>query len=83
MPTDEVRKSLLAIKGIGPYAAANLLMLLARYDYLPVDSWARTLVSHEWYEGEPVGEKEIQDAFVDWGEWRGLAYWCWDWRYNQ
>ncbi len=81
--TDEVRKSLLAIKGIGPYAAANLLMLLARYDYIPVDSWARTLVSHEWYEGEPVSEKEIHSAFEEWGEWQGLAYWFWDWDYNQ
>ncbi|MEE8390579.1 MAG: hypothetical protein V3S14_07260, partial [Anaerolineae bacterium] len=53
--TAELRKRLLAIKGVGEYAMANLLMLLGRYDFIPVDSWAFKMVSHEWYDGEPVG----------------------------
>ncbi len=43
LPTPELRKRLLAIKGVGPYAAANLLMLLGRYDAIPIDSWALTV----------------------------------------
>ena len=81
LPTAELRERLLAIKGVGEYAAANLLMLLGRYDYVPVDSWALKLVSHEWYGGESVGPGEVKGAFERWGEWQGLAYWFWDWSY--
>lgn len=79
LPTPELRKRLLAIKGIGGYAAANLLMILGRYDFIPVDSWAMSLVSKEWYGGQPVGQKEVEAAFERWGEWKGLVYWFWDW----
>jgi 3-methyladenine DNA glycosylase/8-oxoguanine DNA glycosylase len=82
LPTLDLRKELLKISGIGPYAAANLLNLLGRYDFLPVDSWAMKMVSHEWYNGQPVGQKEVEAAFADWGQWKGLAYWFWDWKYN-
>lgn len=82
LPTPELRKALLAIKGVGPYAAANLLMLLGRYDYLPVDSWALKVVSHEWHAGEPIGPAEVEAAFEDWGQWKGLAFWFWDWDYK-
>jgi 3-methyladenine DNA glycosylase/8-oxoguanine DNA glycosylase len=81
IPTAQLRKRLLAIKGVGDYAAANLLMLLGRYDFVPVDSWAVKMVSHEWYGGEPVGRAEVEVAFERWGEWQGLAYWFWDWSY--
>ena len=82
LPTPELRKRLLAIKGVGAYAAANLLMILGRYDYVAVDSWAMKLVSHEWYAGQPVGAAEVEAAFAGWGEWQGLAYWFWDWSYT-
>lgn len=81
LPTPALRKELLAIKGVGPYAAANLLVLLGRYDFVPVDSWALRVVSHEWYEGAPVGPAEVEAAFARWGAWKGLAYWFWDWSY--
>ena len=35
LPTPELRKRLLAIKGIGGYAVAVLLMILGRYDFDP------------------------------------------------
>ncbi len=79
--TAELRKRLLAIKGVGDYAAANLLMLLGRYDFVAVDSWALKMVSHEWYNGESIGKAEVEAAFERWGEWKGLAYWFWDWSY--
>jgi len=83
LPTAALRKQLLALKGVGPYAAASLLMLLGHYDFVPVDSWAFKLVSHEWHGGQPIGQKEVEAAFAAWGEWKGLAYWFWDWRYLQ
>jgi 3-methyladenine DNA glycosylase/8-oxoguanine DNA glycosylase len=83
LPTLELRKELLTINGVGPYAAANLLMLLGRHDFIPIDSSALTVVSHEWYGGKPVTAKEIEKRFENWGEFKGLAFWFWNWAYNQ
>jgi 3-methyladenine DNA glycosylase/8-oxoguanine DNA glycosylase len=83
LPTLELRRHLLAIKGVGAYAAANLLMLLGRYDFIPVDSWALKLISHEWYAGQPALPAQVEPAFERWGEWKGLAFWLWDWAYEQ
>jgi len=82
LPTLELRKELLKIRGIGPYAAANLLMILGRSDFIPIDSWALKMVSHEWYRGRPVTVKQVEKRFAKWGEFKGLAYWFWDWKYN-
>jgi 3-methyladenine DNA glycosylase/8-oxoguanine DNA glycosylase len=79
LPTIELRKELLGIKGVGGYAAANLLMLLGRYDCVPVDSWALKVVSNEFFGGEKVSPKQVLSTFERWGKWQGLAYWFWDW----
>lgn len=82
LPTLELRKQLMKIKGVGGYAAANLLMILGRPDFIPVDTWALKMVSHEWHDGQPVGPAEVEAAFAHWGQWKGLAYWFWDWKYK-
>ena len=81
LATLDLRKKLLSLKGVGSYAAANLLIILGRYDFIPVDSWAKTVVSHEWHDGKSIGAMEIEAAFERWGKWKGLAYWFWDWSY--
>jgi len=83
LSTLELRKELLTINGVGPYAAANLLLILGRSDFIPIDSWALKLVSHEWYRGEPITAKEVEKRFEKWGEFKGLAFWFWDWKYNE
>ena len=82
LPTLELRKELMTIKGVGPYAAANLLMILGRHDFIPVDSYALLMVSHEWYRGKPVTAKHVEKRFEKWGAYKGLAFWFWDWKYN-
>jgi len=82
LPTLELRKELMTIKGVGPYAAANLLMLLGRHDFIPIDSIALTVVSHEWYRGKPITAKEVEKRFEKWKAYKGLAFWFWDWKYN-
>jgi 3-methyladenine DNA glycosylase/8-oxoguanine DNA glycosylase len=79
LPTLELRKELLTMNGVGPYAAANLLLIMGRTDFIPIDSWALKLVSHEWYDGKPVTPKDVEKHFEDWGEFKGLAFWFWDW----
>jgi 3-methyladenine DNA glycosylase/8-oxoguanine DNA glycosylase len=72
----------LKINGVGPYAAANLLLIMGRTDFIPIDSWALKLVSHEWYDGKPVAPKDVEKHFERWGEFKGLAFWFWDWNYK-
>jgi 3-methyladenine DNA glycosylase/8-oxoguanine DNA glycosylase len=82
LPTLELRKELMTIKGVGPYAAANLLMILGRHDFIPIDSYALKMVSHEWYKGKPITAKEVERRFEKWGAYKGLAFWFWDWKYT-
>ena len=82
LPTLELRKELMTIKGVGPYAAANLLLLLGRSDFIPIDSWALKLVSHEWHAGKPITAREVEKRFEKWDEYKGVAFLFWDWKYN-
>lgn len=78
--TDDLRCALVALPGIGPYAAHTLLFLLGRYDFIGVDTEAISLVSRHFYDGGPVGKKEVEAAFARWGKYKALAYWFWDYR---
>ena len=82
LPTLELRKELLKIRGVGPYAAANLLMILGRADFIPIDTYALRMVSHEWHRGRKVTPKHVERAFDRWGPYKGLAFWFWDWTYT-
>ena len=83
LSTLELRKELMKIRGVGPYAAANLLMILGRSDFIPIDTYALKMVSHEWHQGNPITAREVEAAFLKWGEYKGLAFWFWDWEYNE
>jgi 3-methyladenine DNA glycosylase/8-oxoguanine DNA glycosylase len=80
LPTLELRKELMKINGVGPYAAANLLMILGRPDFIPIDSVALSSVSNEWYHGKLITARQVEKRFERWGEFKGLAYWFWDWK---
>jgi 3-methyladenine DNA glycosylase/8-oxoguanine DNA glycosylase len=75
LPGDELYRRLLALNGFGPYAAANLLLLLGRYERLAIDSWLRRAVRDAWFAGAPVTDREIEAAFERFGQWRSLVYW--------
>lgn len=72
---DELHARLLALRGIGPYAAANLRMLLGHYDRLAIDSWLRRAVRDAWFGGASASDREIEAAFESFGLWQALVYW--------
>jgi 3-methyladenine DNA glycosylase/8-oxoguanine DNA glycosylase len=82
LSTAELKKEFQKLKGIGPYAAAHLLMLMGRYDFIPIDSWALKMVSLEWHNGDPIKPIDVEKAFEKWGQFKGLAYWMWEWTNN-
>lgn len=73
--TAEVRRALLQIKGVGHYAAATILMLLGRYEYLAIDTEMRAFVSKKYGEGAPPSDEQIRTLYAPWGRWQYLAYW--------
>jgi 3-methyladenine DNA glycosylase/8-oxoguanine DNA glycosylase len=76
---EEAERRLLAIRGIGPYAAANVLMLLGHYDHLPVDSWFRQTVRNAWFGGQAVADRELVRAFERFRPYRTLVFRFYDW----
>lgn len=75
LPTEELFESLRTIKGVGPYAAGNILKLLGRYDYLGLDSWVRTRFAELHSRGRKVKDRTIERAYARHGKWRGLFFW--------
>jgi N-glycosylase/DNA lyase len=76
---DDAEAALRSLPGIGPYAAANVLMLLGRYDHLPVDSWFRETVRRGWFGGRDVSEREMVNAFDRFRPYRTLVYRFYNW----
>ena len=70
----ELRETLLALPGIGPYAANHILVLLGHYHYVPCDSEVCA------YLGLPVGtpqakvEEIVSHRYREWGKFAFLAY---------
>jgi 3-methyladenine DNA glycosylase/8-oxoguanine DNA glycosylase len=75
LSTPELRKRLLSFRGIGPYGAATLLMLLGRYEYLAVDSEVRAFTAKKYFAGEPGTPAAIEQLYTHWGRWQYLGYW--------
>ena len=73
MADDEVELRLLALPGVGPYAAAHVMMLLGRYSRLVLDSWTRPTYAR--LVGGPATDAEIVARFAPYGRWAGLAFW--------
>ena len=77
---DEVATRLLALPGIGPYAAAHMMMLLGRHSRLILDSWTRPKYAR--VNGRKASDKTIERRFQRYGRFAGLAFWLYltrDW----
>jgi 3-methyladenine DNA glycosylase/8-oxoguanine DNA glycosylase len=78
-PTDELsdeemEADLLALPGVGPYAAAHIMMTVGRYHRLILDSWTRPTYAKK------VGRPAVKDAAIErrfrrYGAYAGLAFW--------
>lgn len=76
LPTAELKNEIKKVKGIGEYAADNLLKLLGRYDGLALDSWLRAGFFKKHNKGRPCKDGKIERHYRRFGKWRGLAIWC-------
>jgi N-glycosylase/DNA lyase len=77
---DAVAERLLALPGVGPYAAAHIMMLLGRYSRLILDSWTRPKYAR--VNGRKASDKTIERRFRRYKRYAGLAFWLYltrDW----
>ena len=73
LPDDEVAARLLALPGVGPYAAAHIMMLIGRYSRLVLDSWTRP--KYASLNGRKAKDTAIERRFRPYGRYSGLAFW--------
>ncbi len=81
LPDEELAAQLLALPGVGPYAAAHIMMLAGRYSRLILDSWSRPKYLRV------AGAKRAKDTTIErrfrrYGPYAGLAFWLYitrDW----
>jgi N-glycosylase/DNA lyase len=76
LPDDEVAARLLALPGVGPYAAAHVMLTsLGRYRPLVLDSWTRPTYRKLSGAQRALKDATIERRFKRYGEWAGLAFW--------
>ena len=75
LPDDEVAAQLQALPGVGPYAAAHIMLMLGRYDRLILDSWTRPTYARLLGKKRPVSDRTIERRFKRYGRYAGLAFW--------
>ncbi len=74
LPDEELEARLLALPGVGPYAAAHIMMTIGRYSRLILDSWTRPKYARL------VGRRAVRDTAIErrfrsYGPYAGLAFW--------
>jgi 3-methyladenine DNA glycosylase/8-oxoguanine DNA glycosylase len=81
LPDDELEKRLLVLPGVGPYAAAHIMMLIGRHSRLILDSWSRPKYAR-LNGGRKASDRQIERRFRRYGGYAGLAFWLYltrDW----
>ncbi len=74
LPDDELEARLLALPGVGPYAAAHVMLTMGRYSRLILDAWTRPTYA-KMTGRKSVKDTAIQRRFKRYGPYAGLAFW--------
>ena len=74
--TDELRKELLALPGVGPYSANHILMILGHYDFIPADTEVASRLGLPPGTPTAVIERQAAERYAEWGKYAFLAYRC-------
>lgn len=74
LPDGELEQRLLALPGVGPYAAAHIMMTIGRNSLLILDSWTRPTYAR-LAGRKTVSDAQIRRRFARYGDHAGLAFW--------
>lgn len=70
----DLEQRLLALPGVGPYAAAHIMMTIGRNSRLILDSWTRPKYARLMGK-KTVSDTQIRRRFARYGDHAGLAFW--------
>ncbi|HRI05213.1 MAG TPA: hypothetical protein PLL77_15860, partial [Pyrinomonadaceae bacterium] len=76
LSTADLKKEMKRVKGVGDYAAENLLKLVGRYDGLALDSWLRSQFYKKHNKQKPCKDTKIHRHYKKFAPYQGLAIWC-------
>jgi N-glycosylase/DNA lyase len=79
LPDAELEQRLLALPGVGPYAAAHVMLLFGRSSRLVLDSWTRPRYAALMGK-RTIADRTIERRFKRYGERAGLAFWLFLWK---
>jgi len=76
MSTEEARKALLKIKGIGPKVADIILLYtLGKPDTFPMDVWLKRALIREYFGEKKIGNQKLRDFALNYfGKHAGIAH---------
>jgi 3-methyladenine DNA glycosylase/8-oxoguanine DNA glycosylase len=74
VPDETIGEHLLALPGVGPYAAAHIMLILGRHSRLILDSWTRPKYA-QLTGKKKVADRTIERRFRKYGPHQGLAFW--------
>ena len=75
LPDEDLEAALLALPGVGPYAAAHIMMTVGRHSRLILDSWTRPKYARLLGRRRAVPDATIRRRFRRFGPEAGLAFW--------
>ena len=75
LPDPDLAQRLLALPGVGPYAAAHIMMMMGRYSRLILDSWTRPTYLRIVGARSVWKDATIERRFRRYGRYAGLAFW--------
>lgn len=73
--SDDLRESIVAERGFGPYAAEGLMRILGRHDFFAIDSWIRQQYRRRYRGPARATDRSIARRYARFGAHRGLALW--------
>ncbi|MCG3130031.1 MAG: hypothetical protein FLDDKLPJ_00778 [Phycisphaerae bacterium] len=79
IPTEPLRKRILALRGVGPATAGFLLSMLGHHDHLSIDSATLAHVSRTHLSGRRASRAAVEDVYAGYGRWKNLVYWFENW----
>jgi 3-methyladenine DNA glycosylase/8-oxoguanine DNA glycosylase len=79
LPDTELEKRLRALPGVGPYAAAHVMLLFGRRSRLVLDSWTRPTYAR-LIGKKTVADRTIERRFRAYRDEAGLAFWLFLWK---
>ncbi|HSW09331.1 MAG TPA: hypothetical protein VLK32_00290 [Bacillota bacterium] len=73
--SEKLARAMARVRGIGPYASANMLRVLGRTDHLYVENWMIRNFSIKRNGGKPATSSDLGQYYSRFGAWRGIMLW--------